>query len=176
MKLDTAKEVLEAIGYPANGDDWEEVIADLQQTHGPTRVGSSMNHLGDAAPLFVKSGNVAHMVDHPNDLHRACAQIKSVLDQRQPLGLATLKRDVKSRWLSDIQIALGHEISQRERIGRSLGIVDTDYQIHFDPETRTQTRKPEQIINDLLSDDKKRNAKAVEALKDILIYKRAEAS
>ena len=32
MKLDTAKEVLEAIGYPANGDDWEEVIADLQQT------------------------------------------------------------------------------------------------------------------------------------------------
>lgn len=176
MELTTAKEVLEAIGYPVQGDDWEEVIADLQMTYGATRVGSSMNTLGDASPLFMKAGNVAHMVDHPNDLARACLQIKSVLDQRKALEPVKLKEDEKSRFLPDILRLLEYEIEKASRAKRDLGVVDVDYQILYDPETRTQTRKPEQIMDDLLSTDKKRNAKAVEALQRILIIKRAEAS
>lgn len=176
MELTTAKEVLEAIGYPAQGDDWEEVIADLQQTYGATRVGSSMTTLGDAAPLFMKAGNVAHMVDHPNDLARACRQIKSILDQRKALEPVRLKVDERSRFLPDILQALEYEIDISERIKRPLGVVDTGYQIKFDTQTRTQTRKPVQIMDDLLSTDKKRNAKAVEALQALLVIKRAEVS
>ncbi len=176
MELKEAKEVLSAIGYPVKGSDWEDLIADLQCSYGSTRVGSSMNTLGDAAPLFVKSSNVAFMVDNPNDLCRACRQIKAVLEQRKAREPVVLKVDERSRVLPDILYALESEITSAGRCGRDLGIVDTEYRILFSEETRIQTRKPAQIMNDLLSTDRKRNVKAVEALQRILIIKPAEAA
>lgn len=175
MELTTAKEVLNNIGYPAQGDDWEEVIADLQQTHGATRVGSSMTTLGDAAPLFMKAGNVAHMVDHPNDLARACRQIKSALDQRKAMEPVKLKVDEKSRFLRDILQALENEVSMAERLNRDLSKVDDAYLVDG-ALGRRLLRNTAQVMDDLLSTDKKRNAKAVEALQALLVIKRAEVS
>lgn len=175
MELSTAKEVLAAIGYSAQGTDWDEVIADIQQTHGSTRVGSSMNQLGDAAPLFMKAGNVAHMVDHPDDLRRACIRIKHILDQRTPSENIKLQSDEKSLSLPEIIRQVEYEIDKSERVNRDLGVVNTGYQNLYDPDTRTHTRKAQQIIDDLLSTDQKLNAKAVKALQAILIIKRVQA-
>ncbi|UTW13367.1 hypothetical protein [Marinobacterium rhizophilum] len=176
MELKQAKEVLESIGYPVKGGDWEDIIADLQSTYGTTRVGSSVNSLGDAASLYVKTGNVAFMVDNTNDLQRACRQINTVLNARKAAAPVALKPQVNSYWLVDVARALEHEITLAGRTNRSLGIVDTDYHIRSNPGSRTQVRKPEQILDDLLSTDKKRNAKAVEAMQCILIHKRPEVA
>lgn len=82
MNLNQVKETLEVIGYPVKGPDWEDVLADLHSSYGAQKVGSSINTLGDATPLYIKSGNIAFMVDNPNDLLRACVQVKALLDEK----------------------------------------------------------------------------------------------
>ncbi|WP_158007581.1 hypothetical protein [Marinobacter sp. X15-166B] len=47
-------------------------------------------------------------------------------------------------------------------------MVNTCYEVKYDPDSRTQTRKSAQILDDLLADDAKRNTKGVDALKAIL--------
>jgi len=169
MDLNQVKETLEAIGYPVQSDDWNEAIEELSRNYGAQKVGSSIRTLGDASPLYLKSGNAAFMVDNQSDLHRACVEIQSVLKARTAAEPITIKRDVRSRFLSDIQNSLEYEISLAGTVKRPLGVVDADYEVLYDHDTRTQTRKSPQIIDDLLSDDKQRNAKAVEAMKAILI-------
>ena len=169
MNLNQVKETLDAIGYPVESNDWNEVIEELGSSYGAQKVGSSIRTLGDASPLYLKSGNVAFMVDNQRDLHQACVEINSVLKKRRGAEPVTIKREVRSRFISDIRNALEYEISLAGTVKRPPGVVDADYEVLYDHDTRTQTRKSAQIMDDLLSDDKKRNAKAVEALKAILI-------
>lgn len=169
MNLNDVKATLEAIGYPVKGPDWDDVLADLHCSYGAQKIGSSINNLGDAKPLYVSSGNIAFMVDNQDDLHRACIQIKNVLDARKPAITPVMKRDTRSRYLPEIISALEGEIDISFKIKRPLGIIDTEYEVLFNVDTRSQTRKSAQIMDDLLSDDKSRNAKAVEALKALLI-------
>ncbi|WP_296058456.1 hypothetical protein [uncultured Amphritea sp.] len=171
MNLNQVKETLEAIGYPVKGPDWDDVLADLHCNYGAQKVGSSINSLGDAAPLYIRSGNIAFMVDNRGDLHRACVQIKAKLDEKKGAQPVVLKQDEYAFNLTTIRDALEREISHASNRKRPLGIVDTDYTVQYNPDTRTQNRKSLQIINDLLSDDKQRNNKAVEAIKAILIIK-----
>jgi hypothetical protein len=175
MNITEAKEILETVGYPVitPSDDWEDIVEELQKEYRPHVVGGSMTTLGDAAPLFMRSGNAAFMVDNKDDLYRACCRIKHILDARKATEPVKLKQDVRSRFISDIQNALESEIDIRERTKRPLGIVGTEYEIRYDPSSRTQSRKPAQIIDDLLSDDKKRIAKAVEAIRTLLIVEPA---
>lgn len=168
MTLDQVKETLDTIGYPVKGPDWEDVLADLHSTYGAQKVGSSINALGDAKPLYVTAGNIAFMVDNKGDLLRACILIKHTLDQRKGAEQVVIPKEQYAFQKGNITNALESEIDQASRVKRSLGIVDTDYQV-FVRGFREQVRKGDQIIDDLLSDDKQRNDKAVEAIKSILI-------
>lgn len=175
MNLNQVKETLEAIGYPVKGLDWDDVLADLHCNYGAQKVGSSLLTLGDAEPLYIKSGNIGFMVDNPDDLNRACILIKTKLDAKKAMQPVTIKSEVRSRFLPDIKLALDNEVGQAERLGRNLS--------HADPAYLTQgfggislLRNTEQIIDDLLSDCEKRNTKAVAALKVLLIVDRGSES
>jgi len=170
MDLNQVKETLEAVGYPVQSDNWSDVIEELGRSYGAQKVGSSIRTLGDASPLYLKSGNVAFMVDNQLDLHRACIEIQSALKARSGTENIVLRPQSKSRYRVDIERALESEISDSHRCKRSLGIVSAEYHIKYDSETRSQIREQTQIIDDLLSDDKKRNDKAVKAFKALLIY------
>ncbi|OEY65039.1 hypothetical protein BG841_00175 [Marinobacter sp. X15-166B] len=74
----------------------------------------------------------------------------------------------RSRFLPDIVRAVEYELEIAERVKRPLGMVNTCYEVKYDPDSRTQTRKSAQILDDLLADDAKRNTKGVDALKAIL--------
>ncbi|OEY65040.1 hypothetical protein [Marinobacter sp. X15-166B] len=63
MNIEQIKETLEAVGYPAQGDNLQAILDDLHDHYSVQVVGSSMRHLGDADPLYVKAGQVAFMVD-----------------------------------------------------------------------------------------------------------------
>lgn len=169
MNVDQIKTVLENIQYPVDGDDLPEVLESLHYNYPSQVVGSSVRTLGDAEPLYVKAGQVAFLVDDAQDLTTACIRIRSMLKKRESSGPVLIQQDERSRFLPDIVRALEGEIDKATKFKRPMGVVDSDYQITYDPETRTQYRKGEQIIEDLLSSDTKRNQKAVEALQRVLI-------
>lgn len=176
MNITEAKDVLKQIGYELVSDDWYDMIEELHQNYKAQVVGGSMNTLGDSAPLFMRAGNAAFMVDNKDDLFKACVRIKQALDARKGAETVTIKKDVYAFNLKTIESALENEVDQANRVKRPLAVVDTEYAVKYNPETRTQTRKSTQIMNDLLSDDKKRNAKAVEAFKAILIIDRGSVT
>ncbi|WP_339344992.1 hypothetical protein [uncultured Alcanivorax sp.] len=169
MNVDQIKTVLGDIQYPVTGDDLPEVLESLHYNYPSQVVGSTVRTLGDADPLYVKAGQVAFLVDNVQDLTTACIRIRSLLKQRESSGPVLIQQDERSRYLPDIVRALEGEIDKAPKFKRPMGVVDTEYQIIYDPASRTQCRKGEQVIEDLLSSDTKRNQKAVEALQRILI-------
>ncbi len=171
MNVEQVRDVLTAIGYPADGDDLITVLDDLHDTYGPQVVGSSVRHLGDAEPLYVKVGQAAFLVDNEQDLVTACIRIRSALKQRETDKPVTIETEPRSRWLKEIVRAIEFEIEISEKVKRPLGIVADDYAVTFDPQTRTQSRKGDQIVEDLLSRDSERNQKAVKAIQTLMIYK-----
>jgi hypothetical protein len=131
-----------------------------------------MYNLGDTDPLYHKAGNVAFMVDNPKDLIASCIRIRSILAASKGAEPIVMPTESQSRYLSDIHGAIENEIDMAFRLNRPLGMVDTEYLIKVDPDTRMSIRKSAQIIDDLLSDDKKRNDKAVKAMKAVLLINR----
>lgn len=174
MNTREIKETLSTIGYPVKGSEPEEVLVELHSQIGSIRVGSSISQLGDAKPLFVIAGNVAHLVDCPQDLHRACLQIRQRLKERESQKLIIIKKDVLSRHLPEITRHVELEIDMTQRLKRPTPLTDKHYSIIYDPEARTQVRKGQQIIDDLLSADAKSNQKALACLKELLIIERGE--
>lgn len=172
MNTEQVKDVLTAIGYPVEGDDLIAVLDDLHDTYSPQVVGSSVRTLGDAEPLYVKAGQVAFLVDNEQDLVTACVRIRSILKKREADKPVRIEGPKRSRWLNEITRAIEFEIDISEKVKRPLGIVADEYAVKFDPETRTQSRKADQIVEDLLASDAKRNQKAVKAIQTIMIYKR----
>ncbi|WP_415885006.1 hypothetical protein ACMXYO_10115 [Neptuniibacter sp. QD37_6] len=175
MNITQAKETLTTIGYPVTGNDWEDIIEELHKDYGTQVVGSSMNILGDAAPLYMKAGNAAFMVDNKDDLYRACIRIKTILDARKAAEPVIIKSDVLSRYIPEIKRSVEMEVDQAAKFKRALTTVDNEYSVKYDKASRTQTRKGSQIIDDLLSDSKKLNDKAVKALKELLVIERHES-
>ena len=169
MNIEQIREVLETIGYPVQGESLQVILDDLHDHYSAQVVGSSIRHLGDADPLYVKAGQVAFMVDNEHDLVAACIRIRSSLKQREAAQPVTMQAPKRSRFLPDIVRAVEYEIEIAERVKRPLGMVTTGYEIKYDPESRTQSRKSAQILDDLLADDAQRNKKAVDALKAVLI-------
>lgn len=175
MNINEAKETLSTIGYPVKGDDWDDIIEELHKDYGTQAVGSSMNTLGDAAPLYMKAGNAAFMVDNKDDLYRACVRIKTILDARKGAKPVIIKSDVLSRYIPDIKRSVDMEVDLAFKFNRVLPTVDSEYTVIYNAASRTQTRKGAQIIDDLLSDDKALNDKAVNALKELLVIERYES-
>lgn len=172
MNITEAKEVLETVGYPVSGHDWDDVIKELHEDYRVTAVGGSMNTLGDAAPLFMRSGNVAHMVDNKDDLFRACVRIKQIAKAREGAKTVVIPKDVYAFNLKTIKQALDAEVSHAERMKRDLSCADESYLVSSHDDTKL-LRNTQQVMDDLMSDDKKLNIKAVEAFKAILIINRA---
>lgn len=169
MNITQVKETLAAIGYPAKGPDWNDVLADLHSNYGAQKVGSSVRTLGDAEPLYHKAGSIAFMVDNPQDLIAACIRIRSKLAAINSAKLIVMPRETLSRYIPDIRRALEGEIDLAFRVNRPLNMIDADYSAKHDSETRSPIRKSDQILDDLLSDDKRRNDKAVKAFKELLL-------
>jgi len=164
MDIENIKSALASVRFEVKAGGIEEIIEELHVTYGSQRIGSSVRSLGKAAPLFIKSGNVAFMVDNANDLDRACLEINRLKEASASNGPIVMKKDTRSQWRSDIESALRYEMSLRSRTGRDLEAV---YENYDGGERVTATS----IVDDLISDDKKRNTKAVEAFKCLLICK-----
>jgi len=163
MNIEIIKSTLASIRFEVKANDIDEIIEELHVTYGSQRVGSSSYSLGNAAPLFVRSGNVAFMVDNPDDLQRACLEIARKIDTsiNNPI---VMKKETRSRWRSDIERALGYEMSLRRSTKRDLEVV---YETYEGGERTIAVS----IVDDLLSGDKKDNAKAIEAFKCLMICK-----
>lgn len=170
MNIEQAKEVLGAIGYQVatDSDDWYDVIEELHQNYKTMVVGSSMGKLGDAGYLYMRSGNAAVMVDSHDDLHTACLRIKNRLDAKKAAEPVVIPSDEYAFNLKTIKNALDKEVDYAERLKRDLSAAPSEYLT-----ANGLLRNTQQVMDDLLSDDKKLNAKAVEAIKTILIIKRA---
>jgi len=173
MNIEQVKEVLEAVGYPVDGDDLITVLDDLHDTYGPQVVGSSVRHLGDAAPLYVKAGQVAFMVDNEEDFLNACHQIKANLKKQESSGPVVLKGDKRSRWLSEIERAIDYEVEGAKRTNRDLSSVHDSYLVEIsDGRKWMQKQNQNLLLEDLLAEDDTRNLRAAKALQTLFVYKR----
>ncbi|MBE9397109.1 hypothetical protein IOQ59_07520 [Pontibacterium sp. N1Y112] len=169
MNVNEVKQYLSDVDMPAKGQALEAIVDNLHQTYGSTRVGSSVQQLGNAAPLYVKSGAVAHLVDNANDLVMACRGIKQRLDALKGAEPIVLKSATKSRYLSDITKLLNYEFDDAGKFKRKLTAAG-GYKITADPDTRSQSRQGDKLMDDLMSTDEARQLKGVKALRDLLIY------
>ena len=170
MNIEQGKKTLATIGFSIAGSTWDEVLTGLHDEAKPQVVGSSVFALGNAEPLYVRSGNAAFLVDNVDDLHRACRQIKVILDAGKASKLITMPVQTRSTYIANIGQALECEIANSGKVNRDMGIASTEYVVKSDPDTRTQTRIGAQVIEDLLADNDELNARAVSAFKSILLF------
>lgn len=172
MNITEVKETLEAVGYPVSSDDWEGLRDELHTKYKQTLVGRSILKLGNATPLYVRSGNAAHLVDDVDDLYTACLAIKQRLDADKAAQPIVIPADEYAYNLKVIKKALDAETSHAQMYKRDLSHAPEDYLTtgSWGEKYLTNTQ---QVMDDLLSDDQELNLKAVEAFKAILILKRA---
>jgi len=170
MNIEQGKKTLATIGFSIAGRTWDEVLTGLHDEAKPQFVGSSVFTLGNAQPLYVRSGNAAFLVDNVDDLHRACRQIKVTLDAAKGSELITMPVQTRSTYIVNIAEALEQEVANSGKGNRDMGIVSSEYDVKFDIETRVQTRIGAQVLEDLLADSDELNTRAVSAFKSILLF------
>ena len=158
MNIENTKKALAAVGYQVKSTDIDEIIEELHVTYGSQRVGASVSALGRAAPLYFKSGGVAFLVDNAEDLHRACVTIGRQI-QKSAVAPVVMAKQMKSYWEGDIVKALNHEIETSIRTRRDMRLDALGY---------TGGGLAALIVEDLLSDNKKRNVNGAEAFKRVL--------
>ena len=159
-RVEGIKKALVVVGYQVESNDIDEIIEELHVTYGSQRVGASVSALGSASPLYVKSGGVAFLVDNADDLQRACVTINRMI-QKSAVAPVVMPKQVKSYWEVDIVKALNHEIEQSMRINRDIRLDALGY--------TGGSGSAQLIVDDLLSDNKRRNANGAEAFKRVLV-------
>lgn len=126
--------------------------------------------LGSSTPLYARSGNAAFLVDNVGDLKRACKQLKVIQDTLKATEPVIIPTSVRSTYIVDIARALEHEVDRSSRLRRDNVTPCAEYTVKYDPDTRTQTRIGAQIVEDLLTDSKELNARALKAFKAVLLF------